>query len=168
MRGRELERVRTAALGFTLLELLVTLAIIGIISSLAVPAIASRLNENRTSESARLLKGFMEAARTAATTRGEPLAVVWNAELHGFELRRPEPDRSAHSPPALAIPRDLEVAFGRDPAAPEGGRPTVGFLFYPLGGSTGGAVTIGETGAEISLTVDALTGAIRYASGGDR
>jgi prepilin-type N-terminal cleavage/methylation domain-containing protein len=173
--------------GFTLLELLVTLVVIGLVSALAAPAIASRLLDPPAARSARLLRSLVDQAHGRAAAIGRPVAVVWLPGSRRFTLADagagaprggPAPSSGARGQPlpmrtaglgaerALDIPAELPVDV-RDFAAVRGGpwrdpaaRATV---LFPLGGSTGGSVRIGAGPDAVWLRIDPLTGNADYA-----
>ncbi len=63
------------ARGFTAVELLFSLAIVGLVTALAVPSFRDFLQNNRTAEEANALVGALALARNEAVTRGVPVSV---------------------------------------------------------------------------------------------
>ena len=69
--------------GFTLLELMVVIAIAGILASLAVPSYQKMLERNRLKEAAEALKSDMQLARTESIKRSKNVIVTRNAGNNG-------------------------------------------------------------------------------------
>jgi type IV fimbrial biogenesis protein FimT len=66
---------RRKTLGLTLLELMISLAILAILTSLAVPSFGTRVAHGRLLRAAENLAGDITEARFEATRRGQPLFV---------------------------------------------------------------------------------------------
>jgi len=62
-------------LGFTLTELMITIAIIGIVTSIAVPSFSKMLERNRLKEAAQSLKSDLLFARTQAIKTSQNIVV---------------------------------------------------------------------------------------------
>jgi prepilin-type N-terminal cleavage/methylation domain-containing protein len=62
--------------GFTLVELLVTLAVISALAVIVLPSVKTMLSDRRGSQSAIIVKNYLEAARSRAIASGKPVAVV--------------------------------------------------------------------------------------------
>lgn len=61
--------------GFTLLELMVTLAIIAILTRVAAPSVIAMMKNNRTFSEANTFVGDLQFARAEAVKRGQPVTV---------------------------------------------------------------------------------------------
>ena len=72
---RTVPRRSGSARGFTLIELMVTVAIATIMMGIAAPSIARMLNANRIQSAASALQGDMMYARTEAIKRGTPVSL---------------------------------------------------------------------------------------------
>ncbi len=73
--GRTVPRHPGAGRGFTLIELMVTVAIAGIFATLAAPAMTSLIRNNRVQTEASSLVSDLQLARNEAIKRGSPVAV---------------------------------------------------------------------------------------------
>ncbi|MFN2433040.1 MAG: prepilin-type N-terminal cleavage/methylation domain-containing protein, partial [Gemmatimonadota bacterium] len=174
-----------ATAGFTLLELVVTLALVALVTALAAPAIASRLLETPAARTARLVRGMAGEGRASAAATGRAMVLVWSVRERAFTLA-PVGDEAARGvaamearpgtgasggprPPrsrTLAVPDEVRVeASGMAPV--QGGRwiggDAAGLLFLPLGGSTGGSVTLTSGSERILVRVDPVTGYASFA-----
>ena len=86
--------------GFTLVELIVVVALVAIIATVAVPNFAQLIESNRVTSHANSVVGAMSYARAEAVRRGQTVAVVpvggdyangLSVQAGGGELRRVEP-----------------------------------------------------------------------------
>jgi type II secretion system protein H len=148
--------------GFTLLEILVTVAIIAIVSALAAPAIAGRLLESPLEHTARVLKGMLEEARADAAVRATPVAVLWSPQSRRFALRGRDREHVLPIPPDVQVTVAGLVRAEGDPGSPD---TRDGLVFFPLGGSTGGGVTLSSAGRTMTLRTDPMTGAVALETG---
>jgi general secretion pathway protein H len=85
--------------GFTLLELLVVLVLVGILSGAAVLALPDRHGQRLEREAQRLV-AWLEAGRAHSRATGQPIG--WQAQEGGFAF-------SAHLPPVQWLYPDTRV-----------------------------------------------------------
>ena len=71
-------RVRKFNSGFTLIEMLATIIIIGIIAAIAAPNFLGLLNRNRVNEAARQVEGALREAQRQALRRGKQCSININ------------------------------------------------------------------------------------------
>jgi type IV fimbrial biogenesis protein FimT len=71
---------RSRTRGYTAVELLTTLSVVGIVTALAVPNMQQFMLNNRTAADANALIGALNIARNEAVTRGIPVSVCASAD----------------------------------------------------------------------------------------
>jgi len=71
---------RKVARGFTLIELMVTIAVIALLAAVAAPAMVTLMNSNRLSSSAGELAAALQLARAEAIRRSAPVTVCGSAD----------------------------------------------------------------------------------------
>ncbi|MFN3477449.1 MAG: GspH/FimT family protein [Candidatus Methylomirabilales bacterium] len=157
-------------IGFTLLELVVVLVIVGMAFSLVLPAIGSGLRHWRLRGAAREVVTLLKFTRNQAVVKKEPFQVILDRSRNLYWLDKgdapvlSDPDQADEKGIRLyALPNG--VRFGEvtvDGSNREGER--VGILFFPRGSSTGGEVQIlDERGKGYRIRVDPVTGHARIA-----
>jgi general secretion pathway protein H len=130
------------ASGFTLVELLVVLAIIGMTLALAMPLLAGRTTGASLNAAAGEIRAALRDARSTAIA--EDRSVIFRGDPGGgFWL-----DRRHFTLPTISNVPPLRVSV-------EG---AAQISFYPSGGSSGGRVSLADGDSRRLITVDTLTG----------
>lgn len=134
--------------GFSLLEMLVVLVIFGLASALVIPALGS-LFTTSVADVSRDLHAGLRQARGQAVLQQQPVRFWLDLDTHEYGI-------------AGQLRGDFPVDWGVQASvaslASEGRR--AGFVFYPDGTSTGGALNLSAQGREFVLEVDWLTGRV--------
>lgn len=136
--------------GFTLIELAVTLLVLGLASAFVAPAIGRSLDTLRGRAEVSGFTGFLRAAREQAVTRGEAQEVRLDPESRTLVI-------VGEGSPAIRSSRSFSYLLSIQPDPPAAR--TV--RFQPQGLSSGGTFQILAPGARrYVVTVDALTGRV--------
>ncbi len=131
--------------GFTLTELLVVLAIVGLLVAAVPVLLQSAMPGARSLAAARALAGDLREARGQAIAGGNATVIRFDATRQSYLL---EPgDRKRILPHAV-------------PFSLQGARPAARIGFYPDGSSTGGVVLVGDAAQRHRVAVDWLTGRV--------
>jgi len=149
------QRQRHQVGGFTLLELLIAIAIAGLVLAVSVPSTMRFYQTVQYREAVRDVVALLTSARYIAVNTGRAQDVRINPETNEFRLNETRKQ----------LPSELRLIVH---SARELNQADIGVLrFYPEGGSSGGGVDIERPGgAGVAITVDWLVGRVdqeRYA-----
>ncbi len=143
--------VPSRAGGVTLLELLVVMALMGLIAAMAVPMFGSGVSSTELKSSARQVAAGLRFARSEAVATRNETRMWLDLEKRAF--------RVDHDPRQHNLPAGLEMKLftAQNDIADE----KVGSIrFYPDGGSNGGRVTLAAGERKFEIDVDWLTGRV--------
>lgn len=144
-----------AAAGFTLLELIVVLAIMGLVVGFAIPALTSS-SGTELRASARTLAAALRRTRNHAVSTNSAAALSVDVDKHQFAVAGERRTRT------LPTSVKLKLFTARSELDSEArGR----IRFFPDGSSTGGRVTLSGKGGIYSVDIDWLTGRIQLLTG---
>ena len=141
---------RTAG-GFTLLELIVTLALLAVVMALVMPSIGRGTEAVRTRAEVAAVAALLRHARERAIVSGKPQAVVVDMTLQRVSVRGGGPDGEIRETRPLPEHFTIEAM---PPAA-------MTVQFDTRGGSSGGDFRLSSGVIAWRVTVDVLTGRVR-------
>jgi len=140
--------------GFTLVELLVVLAILGLLTALAPPAYDRLRESTQYRKTLRQLIVDLKLARSQAQARGQWVSFEMALDHNRY---RWHPSQAWASIPA---PLSMRVTTGGDYITLD---QNASILFSPVGGSTGGSIELMRTtGKGALIRIDWLTGEITH------
>ena len=94
--------------GLTLLELLVTLALVATLAAIAMPTMLGELERRSFEEAVEIVRGEVLHARAHAQTTGRPVEVIYDPSPRRVETRRFDPATVLDELDALGGPSDLD------------------------------------------------------------
>lgn len=140
------------ASGYSLMELVVVLAILAVATALVILAVGRTGDEVRARAEVASVAAFLRSAREQAVTRQEVLEVTVDHDAHGLLLQRPSREGQPTAPTRRAFTALLRV---------ESGARSPGVTFLPHGMSSGARFGVETAGPRAYVvTVDALTGRV--------
>lgn len=139
-----------SAAGFTLLELLVVMAVLSLAVAVALPYLPKRGEAATVQSSARAVAGALREARGLAIQRNEPTTFALDVRARRWTIGA---GRSGTLPGdlALAIETGQTLVRSADVAA---------IRFHADGSSTGGRIEMTMAGSRALVTIDWLTGRV--------
>ena len=145
--------------GFTLMELLTVIAIIGILSAIAIPNMIAWRSNQQLSSMARDLQSFINGARLQAVKGNSSVTLTFDPTIHGKEIKSEQVNRAS-----AAIPNKIEFLALR-PGVAMTTNFTGGTVVYNSRGmltdNVGGTVTLTNSSGRQLLVVVAATGITR-------
>ena len=138
-------------LGVTLLELLIVIALMAVIASLALPMLGGGLSTSELRASARQLASGLRLARSEAVSERREAFLVLDVAGKRFKVDR---DAQVHTLPSRV---ELKLFTAQNDLVNE----SVGSIrFFPDGGSNGGRITVASGARKFDIDVDWLTGRV--------
>jgi general secretion pathway protein H len=126
------------ATGFTLLEILIVLAILSLAVALAVPYLERQTSRAALAAAAQQVRAALTTARSDAITQDREVTIA--GDIGGYRL-----DGVRHAFPASPGIR-VEVRGGTR------------ISFFPSGGTSGGELILRDANETVAIDIEALTG----------
>jgi prepilin-type N-terminal cleavage/methylation domain-containing protein len=117
--------------GFTLIELMVSVAIMGVLSSVAIPAFGRLINRSKTAETSGNLDAMFKNAAAYYTSESAPQGQTSSVAGHCTV------DDAVPSP---AFPTKFKQRFAGDPSFQALGFSVADYVYYSYGLASGGGV----------------------------
>ena len=137
--------------GFTLLEILVVLTLIGLIAAVTIPTFSGGVSTTALKSAAREIAAGLRLARGQAIAQRTEATLELDVAARAFRVL---PDPRVH-----VLPREIEIKLytaQRDLVSDQVGA----VRFYPDGGSNGGRITLAVGERKFDVDVDWLTGRV--------
>ncbi len=137
--------------GFTIIELLVVMAIMAMAYTLAGPMVSSGVSGTELKASARQLAAGLRKARSDAISRRREAVLTVDVEAHQFRL--------SDDPRVYQLPKSVAVKLFTAQSELVNGT-TGAVRFFPDGGSTGGRITLSARDRNYDVDINWLTGQV--------
>jgi len=138
--------------GFTLLELIVVMALMAIMMTLVPPLISNALPGTQLKSASRQLAAGLRYARNHALTVRKEATLTMDVEKHSYQITGKKKSYS------ISKDLNIELLTAESETSDEN---TGSIRFFPDGGSTGGRITISYGERAFGVDVDWLTGKVR-------
>jgi type II secretion system protein H len=147
--------------GFTMIELLVTIALLGIMMAIAVSGWSAWARASRQSGTARELQSVLRQAQVRAVTEGRAVCVAFRVAENDYTLYRGACDDATKVKVIGPVVSDSDVRLASPVFTSPSGAST-GVTFSARGTAWPGSVRLSRTGSSkiFTLTVEGLTGRV--------
>jgi general secretion pathway protein H len=143
--------IRSHVRGFTLLEMLIVLVIMGMIAAITIPIFGNGVSTTELRSAAREVAAGLRLARGQAIAQRTESVLLLDVAGRAFSV---PPDGKVHP---LSPGIDIKLFTAQRDIVTD----NIGAIrFYPDGGSTGGRVTLASGERKFDVDVDWLTGRI--------
>lgn len=138
--------------GFTLIELVVVILLLGIVAGVSVPALARRGEDDALAAAAGDVVGLLGRARRTALERGRSVTLALDPASGRYQVRLTGESGDVVAEGTLALAGGVQLEAGHTGAA------WVHVVFSPLGAAEGGPVIVRRGGRAAVVALDRWTG----------
>lgn len=150
MAGKRTHRLNARRLGFTLIELMIVVVIIGLLLGIAVPRVGNSITRDRVDRAAFVVQGVLDEATQIARRQGVPVTVTFQSSALRINLRS---SGAALKSRTFGNASDMRATLALSPNG--------GITIFPTGRASA-PLTVTITGGGASSTVTrTATGIIR-------
>jgi type II secretion system protein H len=159
-------------LGFTLFELLVVMALIGIMAALVLPRIGGNDERLRLTTAANDVAAILRYARSQAVTRGTDIDILYSTEKHCLSVEPTaqaaamtdnsdaDDARKSPAPRSYCLPDGVTTVVDTDEDADGSGQVRIAG-FFALGNSTGSRIVLKDNREKTrEIGIDTITGGV--------
>lgn len=143
--------------GFTLIEMIIVVILMGLLAALSAPAISKSLTNLKLNTSARRLSAVLRNTRSKAIADKKNYEITFNLEEGSYSYPAGNSSKSTSLPDGITF-REIEDV-GNDEET---------IHFYPKGNSSGGKILLAaETEKFFRVEVEAISGRVKVKRGED-
>ncbi len=147
--------IRKIEYGFTLAELIIILAIFGVLTAVAVPAFMSMMPTYRLNGASRQILGDLMAARMNAVKENNRFRVFFLEDNHQYKILDDDNNNNAEDSGEWTDTKDIQNEYSDVTFSA-----TANPIFYPRGTAFGSTITLTNPAGSKSVTV-ALSGRVK-------
>ncbi len=146
--------------GFTLLEMLIVIALLGLMIALSAPSIGNSLSGLQLSTGTRRLSAILRNVRSNAIAEKKNYKVVFNPEEGSYTYQTNSGNK------AVLLPAGIEIAKLVELDEDVSGNAAI--YFYPKGNSSGGRIILTNEKEQVfRIDVEAVSGRVKIKHGAE-
>lgn len=142
--------------GFTLLECIIVIAVIGIIAAIAIPVFSIIMEQRRLSGAARMVMSDLMAARMQAVSKRNECRVFFASNNPSYQILDDKNNNGTINTGETVVTKNIQSEYKGVTIVSASANP----IFYPRGTAYGTTITLNNTGGSRYVIV-ALTGRVR-------
>ncbi|MDO9567540.1 MAG: GspH/FimT family pseudopilin [Candidatus Desulfaltia sp.] len=142
--------------GFTLIELIVIIAILAVFAGIAVPNFLSYMPKHRLNGAARQVMGDLMAARMKAVKENNRFKVFFLSNNHQYKILDDDNNNNAEDSGEWTNTKDIQSEYSEVTFSA-----TANPIFYPRGTAYGSTITLTNSVGSTKDVCVALTGRVK-------